>query len=120
VIDGFKDHEYKKQRRRLDKDRMNQIPNFDLEDIMGDFDLDDTGNLIMIKGKDGRLIDRDGRKVNKRGYLIDPEGNVITNREIVIFKGYELDSDEEIPAPYCFEKKKESLFKVEGILDYQG
>ena len=30
----------------------------------------------------------------------------------MIFKAEELDSDEEIPAPFCFEKKKEALFKV--------
>ena len=38
----------------------------------------------------------------------------------MVFKKHELDSDEEIPAPFCFEKKKESLFKVEGIVEYQG
>ncbi len=59
---------------------MAQIPNFDLSDIMGDFDLDDTGNLIMIRGKDGKIVDREGRRVNKRGYLVDHEGNVITLR----------------------------------------
>lgn len=67
---------------------------------------------MIIRGKDGRLLDHQGRKVNRRGYLIDPEGNVVTAAGEMIFKAEELDSDEEIPAPFCFEKKKEALFKV--------
>ena len=70
---------------------------------------------MIIRGKDGKLNDREGRKVNKRGYLIDNEGNIVTERGILIFRVDELDSDEEIPAPFCFEKKKESLFRIEGI-----
>lgn len=45
---------------------------------MGDFEIDDDGNAMIIRGKDGRLNDREGRRVNKRGYLVDIEGNVIT------------------------------------------
>lgn len=73
---------------------------------------------MIIRGKDGKLNDREGRKVNKRGYLIDNEGNVVTERGVMIFRVDELDSDEEIPAPFCFEKKKESLFRIEGIQAY--
>jgi hypothetical protein len=36
----------------------------------------------------------------------------------MIFRKDEIDSDDEIPAPFCFEKKKESLFKVEGLASY--
>ena len=74
---------------------------------------------MIIRGKDGKLNDREGRRVNKRGYLIDNEGNIVTaGRNMMIFRVDELDSDDEIPAPFCFEKKKESLFKIEGIQTY--
>lgn len=33
----------------------------------------------------------------------------------MIFKREEIDSDDEIPAPFCFEKKKQSLFKIENM-----
>lgn len=85
---------------------------------MGDFEIDDDGNAMIIRGKDGRLNDREGRRVNKRGYLVDITGNVITRNGMEIFRIDEVDSDDEIPAPFCFEKKKESLFKVEGMQEY--
>ena len=85
---------------------MKEIPNFDLTDIIGDFDLDETGKNVIIRGKDQKLNDREGRKVNRRGYLIDHDGNIVTNRGQIIFKREEVDSDDEIPAPFCFEKKK--------------
>lgn len=119
VLDTFQEHEFTKQRRRLPRARLQEIPNFDLSDITGEFDLDESGNCIILRGKDGRLCDMEGRKVNNRGYLVDNEGNIITSKGALIFRVDELDSDEEIPAPFCFEKKKQSLFKVEGIKSYQ-
>lgn len=44
--------------------------------------------------------------MNRRGYLIDRFGNVINTQGYVIFKKIELDLDDEIPAPFGFEKKK--------------
>ena len=85
---------------------------------MGDFEIDEDGNAMIIRGKDGRLNDREGRRVNRRGYLVDIVGNVITRKGLEIFRIDEVDSDDEIPAPFCFEKKKESLFKVEGMVEY--
>jgi len=95
-----------------------QIPNFDLTDITGDFEIDDHGNNLIVRGKDGKLNDREGKRVNRNGYLVDNEGNVITTRGVLIFRHDELDSDEEIPAPFCFEKKIQSLYKIEGINAY--
>ena len=44
---------------------------------MGEFDIDDMGNFIIIKGHKGELLDKLGRRVNRRGYLIDKFGNII-------------------------------------------
>lgn len=118
VIDGMSESDFKKRRIRLSKERINQIPPFELRDISGDFDIDNEGNSMIIRGKDGKLNDREGRKVNKRGYLIDIEGNIITRKGVLIFRKDEIDSDGEIPAPFCFEKKKESLMKIEKQTEY--
>ena len=66
----------------MPRSRLAQIPNFDLTDIVGDFEIDNEGNNLIIRGKDGKLNDREGRRVNKRGYLIDNAGNIITSRNV--------------------------------------
>jgi len=39
---------------------------------MGEFDQDDLGNFIIVrKAGSSDLIDKRGRRVNRRGYLID-------------------------------------------------
>ena len=102
-----------------------EIPDFELADIMGEFEIDDLGNFIIMRGDDGELLDKRERSVNRRGYLVDRFGNVINNQGNIIFKAVELDVDDEIPAPFGFEKRKKNLlklgdenqFKVENIPD---
>jgi len=45
---------------------------FDLRDIMGEFEVDDLGNFIIVrKAESAYLFDKLGRLVNRRGYLVD-------------------------------------------------
>ena len=81
-------------------------PDFDLPDIMGEFEIDDAGNYIILRNDDGQLLDKHMRQVNKRGYLIDRNGNVINRNCELIFRVMELDSDDEIPAAIGFDKRK--------------
>jgi len=64
----------------LGKNRANEIPDFELADIMGEFEIDDLGNFIILRGEQGELLDKRERRVNRRGYLVDRFGNVI-NKE---------------------------------------
>ena len=89
-----------------------EIPDFELGDIMGDFEIDDMGNFIIMRGEGGELLDQRERLVNRRGYLIDRFGNVINTHGNIIFKAIELDVDDEIPAPFGFEKRKKNLLKL--------
>ncbi|CDW75779.1 UNKNOWN [Stylonychia lemnae] len=118
VLDQFQEHQFTKQRRRLPRNRLAQIPYFDLTEIMGEFEVDPEGFSLIIKGKDGKLNDREGRRVNKKGYLIDIEGNIISNKDAIIFRADEIDTDDEIPAPFYFEKKSENKYKIEDINIY--
>ena len=66
-----------------------------------------------MKNEEGKLVDTKGRLVNKRGYLINEHEDVITASGLVIFRANELDADDEIPAPFVFEKHKaEFLWKA--------
>ena len=103
------DAKQRKPKRRKDKN----IPDFELNEIMGEFEIDDAGNYIIERGEQGELLDSAGRPVNKRGYLVDKLGNVINTKDEIIFKAADLDSDDEIPAPYGFEKRKENLLNME-------
>lgn len=112
----------KKKKKEVNKNRQQEIPDFELADIMGEFEIDDLGNFIILRGERGELLDKKERRVNRRGYLVDRFGNVINTKGQIIFKAVELDSDDEIPAPFGFEKRKKNLlnmtdegdFKIEG------
>ena len=80
---------------------------------MGDFEIDDLGNYIIMRGDNGQLTDRQERLVNRRGYLIDRFGNVINKQGLIIFKVIELDVDDEIPAPFGFEKRKKNMLRLD-------
>jgi hypothetical protein len=83
------------------KEAQNEQPDYDLADIMGEFEQDDLGNfIIMRKAGSSEMIDKRGRRVNKRGYLVDRAGNVVNQKGHIIFKKMELDDDDEIPAPF--------------------
>lgn len=88
------------------------VPDFELVDIMGEFEIDDLGNFIILRGEKGELLDRRERRVNRRGYLIDRFGNVMNKNGQIIFKAIELESDDEIPAPFNFEKRKNNLLSL--------
>lgn len=80
---------------------------------MGEFEIDDLGNFIILRGEKGELLDKKQRRVNRRGYLIDRFGNVVNGESSqIIFKAIELDSDDEIPAPFGFEKRKKNLMSI--------
>ena len=74
---------------------MAEIPDFELKDIQGDFEIDDDGQFMIVRTNDYKLKDKNSRKVNRKGYLLDIEGNVITKQGHIIFRKDEIDSDDE-------------------------
>jgi len=71
-----------------DLDQTGEVPmpfrverhNFNPHEIFGCFDYEKiTDKPILLKDKEGRLVDKFLRKVNKAGYLEDEFGNVIDN-----------------------------------------
>ena len=85
---------------------------FEIRDIIGEFEIDDQGNFLILRGDAGETMDKQGRLVNKRGYLIDREGNVVNHNGEMVFRASDLDQNQEIPAPYSFEKRKQNLMNI--------
>jgi hypothetical protein len=56
--------------------------NFDLDDILGTFNIDDFGNIILDMQA---LRDNVGRRVNKHGYLVDAKGNIVNQEGDILF-----------------------------------
>jgi len=57
-----------------------QKRNFNIQDILGDFDCDEKGNIIVLQDEEGNIQDKTGRPTNERGYLRDPvSGDIIEN-----------------------------------------
>ena len=94
VIDGLSESESaaggkkraKKKKKGLNPKRAKEVPDFELADIMGEFEIDDIGNFIILRGEKGELLDKRERRVNRRGYLVDRFGNVINIQGQIIFK----------------------------------
>lgn len=110
-FEGFQQH---KKRKRLPPARMRNLPKFGINDIIGEFDIDEDGNFIIVSnGYDDDdviiLEDSNGRRVNRRGYLLNEKGHVITKDGFLVFRPDEIDSDDEIPAPFCYQKHKDTL-----------
>lgn len=96
----FEEQMHEKSFEQYQENKKQQM-DFDLQDIMGEFEQDDLGNFVIIrKAGTADLMDKDGRRVNRRGYLIDKHGNVVNRQGHIIFKKMELDADDEIPAPF--------------------
>jgi hypothetical protein len=70
---------------------------FNINRVLGDFEMDPGGMPILEKNHNGALIDKQGRMVNRKGYLIDKNGNVIDIRGKLVFDKAVLDSEGDIP-----------------------
>ena len=53
---------------------------FDIFEVMGQFEKDEKGKIIIKKSNTGIFEDSIGRRVNSKGYFTDSEGNIISIR----------------------------------------
>jgi len=93
---------------------------FNENDILGDFDRDEKGNVIVLQEEGGRYVDKQGRPVNEKGYLLNQStGDIIENQnKKKMFDKQEIDEKGEIPAPFCVEKHNFNPFNLRGNFDY--
>jgi hypothetical protein len=56
-----------------------------------------SGNPMLKKRADGKLLDNQGQVVNERGFMVDGFGNVVDRDSNIMFDRVVLDPDGEIP-----------------------
>ena len=88
-------------------------------DILGRFDRDEKGNVIVEPDANGNFKDKDGKPTNERGYLVDKDGNIINNYNgQKMFDKSALDGKGEVPAPFNVEKHNFNPHQVRGEFDF--
>ncbi len=92
---------------------------FNVNDILGDLDRDERGNLVMLQNKEGVAVDKQGQVVNEKGYLIDQKTGDVVEREMKkkVFGKDDLDEKGEIPPPFNLEKYNFNPHDVRGYFD---
>lgn len=93
---------------------------FNVNDILGEFDRDEKGNLVILQeNKTGNLIDKEGNRVNEKGYRIDASTGDVVEKEKgkKIFDAKELDERGELPPPYNLERFNFNIHDVRGYFD---
>ena len=94
---------------------------FNVNDILGELDRDDRGNIIVLQDSQGNNIDKTGHQTNIRGYLQDPTtGDILENHtKQKLFDAYDMDDKGEVPAPFCVEKFNFNPHDLMGDLEFQ-
>ena len=89
---------------------------FNEHSIMGEFDKDEKGNIILLTNEKGNLVCKNGRKVNEKGYIRDRFGNILyTNQgRVRAFSEKQLDERGEIPLPFSYNRYNFNAFDVTG------
>lgn len=64
---------------------------FNIKNVLGDFEMNPVGDPMITEIQPGHWVDDKNRRVNKRGYLIDADGNVIDKRGYKMFDKAILD-----------------------------
>lgn len=92
---------------------------FNVNDILGELDRDDKGNLVLLQDKKGEFIDKTGTRINPKGYLIDEStGDVVEKeRHKKVFDHKDLDERGELPPPFNLERFNFNAHDVRGYFD---
>ena len=73
-------------------------------DVMGVFDKDRQGNIIIRRDAKNKMVDKLNRPVNSKGYLCDENGNIINSEGKILFDKDQISKTGEIPKLFSFLK----------------
>lgn len=92
--------------------------NFNPHEVLGHFDYDTSSTApkpIILRNKQGQLVDKFLRPVNESGYLVDDLGNILDNQGRVLFIREQLSPEGELPLLYNYRGKKYDIKSVIGV-----
>lgn len=109
-------------------DETNQIPlpygvekfNFNPFELQGDltFKRPTDPNSFSKPTKNGKIVDKKGRQINKQGFLLDSEGNLINRNGVVRFSAAQLAPFGGcLPQLYIYSGKKFDVNEIIGVFD---
>ena len=93
---------------------------FNVNDILGELDRDDRGNIVVLQDSQGNNCDKTGHMTNIRGYLQDPHtGDILENyTKEKLFSASDIDDKGEVPAPFSVEKFNFNPHDLMGDLEF--
>ena len=95
-----------KQEKVIDAPPDANLRTFNVNDILGDLDHDEHGNIVAPpKENDGKHHDKAGKETNPKGYLVDGNKDVIENLNgEKMFSKDDMDERGEVPGLFSWEK----------------
>ena len=91
--------------------------NFNPFSLKGEFDLDKQGRLMVVKNKNGELVDKKGLRVNKRGWLIDNNGSVCDRGLKKKFDKKLLTTDGDLPKLFNYNGRRFDVIDLCGVFE---
>jgi len=64
-------HDFSNIEKPIDAPPRADLRTFNENDILGELDRDERGNVVVLKDKEGLHRDKVGNLINARGYLVD-------------------------------------------------
>lgn len=114
LLDNFK------QQKAIDVPPNPDLRTFNVNDILGDLDRDEKGNVVVTQDGSGTHRDKTGALTNNRGYLLDDKENVIENLNgEIMFPNVDMDERGEVPGPFCVEKYNFNPHQLMGDFDFK-
>ena len=109
------------QQKAIDVPPNADLRTFNVNDIIGDLDRDDKGNVVVDQNQNGDGRDKQGNLTNNRGYLLDQGTRaVIENMDHQqMFASGDMDERGEVPGPFCVEKYNFNPHQLMGDFDYK-
>mmetsp|Transcript_47785 Transcript_47785/g.64798 ORF Transcript_47785/g.64798 Transcript_47785/m.64798 type:complete len:286 (-) Transcript_47785:1639-2496(-) len=89
--------------------------NFNPHDLQGNFDHDENGKPIILKNSRGDLVDKKGRRVNKKGWLVY-NANLVDRHGRKKFDRRQL-VDQDLPKLFNYSGRRYDIKDIMGLFD---